>query len=158
LSFLDELMRRIRRGDQADLELLIRNFAEECARDDSNESWNGEPTEILPAVSVPVGDKKPPEQWSPPRLGDFELLREVGRGGMGIVYEARQLSLNKNVALKILPVASVLDQRNLQRFQNEARAAAQLQHPNIVPVHAVGSDRGVHYYVCNSSKASTSPA
>jgi len=79
-------------------------------------------------------------------LDDFRLLREIGRGGMGIVYEAQQLSLRRRVALKVLPFASVLDSRQLRRFQNEAQAAAQLHHPRIVPVHGVGCDRGVHYY------------
>jgi serine/threonine protein kinase len=79
-------------------------------------------------------------------LGDFRLLREVGRGGMGIVYEAEQISLGRRVALKVLPFAATMDPRQLQRFHNEARAAAGLHHTNIVPVHAVGQERGVHYY------------
>jgi serine/threonine protein kinase len=79
-------------------------------------------------------------------LGDFRLMREVGRGGMGIVYEAEQISLGRRVALKVLPLAATLDPRHLQRFQNEARAAACLHHAHIVPVHAVGCERGVHYY------------
>ncbi len=80
------------------------------------------------------------------RLGDYVLLNEIGRGGMGIVYEARQVSLSRRVALKVLPFAAVLDARQIARFKNEAQAAAQLQHPNIVPVYAVGMERGVHYY------------
>jgi WD40 repeat protein/serine/threonine protein kinase len=79
-------------------------------------------------------------------LGDFRIVREIGRGGMGIVYEAEQLSLRRRVALKVLPLAGMLDPRHLQRFRNEAQAAACLQHPHIVPVYAVGSERGVHYY------------
>src|SRR5262249_35436824 len=79
-------------------------------------------------------------------LGDFRLLREVGRGGMGVVYEAEQLSLNRRVALKVLPFAAALDARQLQRFHNEARAAAGLEHPNVVPIYGVGCERGVHYY------------
>jgi tetratricopeptide (TPR) repeat protein len=79
-------------------------------------------------------------------LGDFRILREVGRGGMGIVYEAEQLSLGRRVALKVLPFAATMDPRHLQRFKNEAHAAAQLHHTNIVPVHYVGCERGVHFY------------
>jgi serine/threonine protein kinase/tetratricopeptide (TPR) repeat protein len=79
-------------------------------------------------------------------LGDFRILRQIGRGGMGIVYEAEQISLRRRVALKTLPFAGVLDQRQLARFKNESLAAAALQHPNIVPVYAVGCERGVHYY------------
>ena len=85
-----------------------------------------------------------PEQ--PGRLGDFEIVREVGRGGMGVVYEALQISLGRRMALKVLPFAAMLDPHRLQRFQNEARAAACLHHGNIVPVFAVGADRGVHFY------------
>src|SRR5262249_7674620 len=79
-------------------------------------------------------------------LGDYRLVREVGRGGMGIVYEAVQISLGRRVALKVLPFAATLDPRQLQRFKNEAQAAAQLHHTNIVPVFGTGQERGVHYY------------
>ncbi len=79
-------------------------------------------------------------------LGDFHIVREVGRGGMGVVYEAVQLSLGRRVALKVLPFAAALDARQLQRFKNEAQAAAQLHHTNIVPVYAVGCERGTHFY------------
>jgi eukaryotic-like serine/threonine-protein kinase len=79
-------------------------------------------------------------------LGDFRILREVGKGGMGIVYEAEQISLRRRVALKVLPFAATMDPRQLQRFQNEARAAACLHHPHIVPVYFVGCERGVHFY------------
>jgi serine/threonine-protein kinase len=81
-----------------------------------------------------------------PRLADYRLVREIGRGGMGIVYEAEQQSLRRRVALKVLPLASALDPRQLRRFQVEAQAAAQLHHTHIVPVYAVGCERGVHYY------------
>lgn len=79
-------------------------------------------------------------------LGDFRLIREIGKGGMGVVYEAEQLSVGRTVAVKVLPYASMLDKRRVIRFQNEARAAATLEHPHIVPVYFVGNDRGVHYY------------
>jgi serine/threonine protein kinase len=79
-------------------------------------------------------------------LGDFRILREIGRGGMGVVYEAEQLSIGRRVALKVLPFAAMLDRQQLNRFKNEARAAGTLDHPNIVSIHSVGCDRGVHYY------------
>jgi serine/threonine protein kinase/tetratricopeptide (TPR) repeat protein len=79
-------------------------------------------------------------------LGDFRIICEVGRGGMGVVYEAEQLSLRRRVALKVLPYVAAVDPKQLQRFRIEAQAAAQLHHTNIVPVHAVGCERGVHYY------------
>lgn len=79
-------------------------------------------------------------------LGDYRILREIGHGGMGIVYEAVQISLSRRVALKVLPFAAALDPKQLQRFKNESHAAAQLHHTNIVPVFGVGCARGVHYY------------
>src|SRR5262249_27422730 len=79
-------------------------------------------------------------------IGDYRIVREIGRGGMGVVYEAEQRSLNRRVALKVLPLASALDARQFQRFQLEAQAAACLHHQNIVPVFAIGTEGGVPYY------------
>ncbi len=82
----------------------------------------------------------------PQRLGEFTLIREIGRGGMGIVYEATQAGMERRVALKLLPLAATFDARQITRFQNESRAAGSLHHPNIVPVYSVGEADGVHYY------------
>jgi serine/threonine protein kinase len=82
----------------------------------------------------------------PLRLGEFHLLRELGRGGMGVVYEALQESLDRRVALKILAFHALMDPRRLERFRREARAAAQLQHPAIVPVYGMGVHEGIHFY------------
>jgi WD40 repeat protein/serine/threonine protein kinase len=79
-------------------------------------------------------------------LGDFTIVRVIGRGGMGVVYEAVQASLNRRVALKILPASSADDPRKVRRFLVEAQAAACLHHPHIVPVYLVGSENGLHYY------------
>src|SRR5262245_14833697 len=109
---------------------------------------------LLPAVQA-LADLEPASHHSNDdavvdlkhgQLGDFKIVREVGRGGMGIVYEAEQISLQRRVALKVLPFASNLDRRNLQRFRNEAKAAAQLHHTNIVPVFGNGTERGLHFY------------
>ena len=80
-------------------------------------------------------------------LGDYRILREIGRGGMGIVYEAEQVSLLRHVALKVLPAHSLLDPSRLERFKREARAAARLHHTNIVPIYGVGEQAGLHYFV-----------
>jgi serine/threonine protein kinase len=82
----------------------------------------------------------------PQRLGDYLLLRAVGSGGMGIVYEAIQESLGRHVALKTLPFHQLGDATRLERFRREARAAARLHHAHIVPVHGIGEHDGVHFY------------
>ncbi|MFO0891249.1 MAG: serine/threonine-protein kinase, partial [Isosphaeraceae bacterium] len=81
------------------------------------------------------------------QLGDFRILREVGKGGMGIVYEAEQVSLGRHVALKVLPRNMLLDARAKSRFEREAKSAARLHHTNIVPVFGVGEQDGMPYYV-----------
>src|SRR5215470_6195744 len=81
------------------------------------------------------------------QLGDFRILREVGKGGMGIVYEAEQVSLGRHVALKVLPKNLLLDGRSKRRFEREAKSAARLHHTNIVPVFGVGEQDGLPYYV-----------
>jgi serine/threonine-protein kinase len=81
------------------------------------------------------------------RLGDFRILREVGRGGMGVVYEAEQESLGRRVALKVLGTPALQNAAQVRRFEREARAAARLHHTNIVPVFGVGQQEGLRYYV-----------
>src|SRR5262249_19631984 len=81
------------------------------------------------------------------QLGEYRILREIGHGGMGVVYEAIQQSLGRRVALRILPLHGRIDRVQQERFQLEARSAARLHHAGIVPVHGVGEHQGVHYYV-----------
>ncbi|MEJ2210003.1 MAG: protein kinase, partial [Anaerolineae bacterium] len=86
-------------------------------------------------------------------IGNYQIVDELGRGGMAVVYRAYQPSLNRYVAIKILPPQLSFDQEFIQRFQREARAAASLRHPNIVVIHDVGEAEGVggagtiHYIV-----------
>jgi serine/threonine protein kinase len=146
-ELLDQMGSLVEAGDQHAAESLI----------DAHPDYADRLRRVLPAIeALAVFDEpqqisatdsrngKPatPEQ----RLGDFRIIREIGRGGMGVVYEAEQLSLGRRVALKVLTCAALMDARQLERFKNEARIAANLHHTHIVPVHAVGAERGVYYY------------
>jgi serine/threonine protein kinase len=141
----DEFLDRLNRGEQPDVEDYARRHP----------SLAVVLKQVLPALlalrtsaSGPTPADAPPaaEPGAAGRLGDFRLIREVGRGGMGVVYEAEQASLDRRVALKVLPLAATMDPRHLKRFHNEARAAAGLHHTSIVPVYSVGCERGVYFY------------
>ncbi len=143
---LDQYLTKVEQGDEpnltqwcrehGDLAPAIRHYVQSLrflkdavGESESQSTRNNEP--------IDAPDKQ---------IGDYKIVREIGRGGMGVVYEAHQISLGRRVALKLLPFAAVLDQRQITRFQNEAQAAAQLHHPHIVPVYAIGSDRGTYFY------------
>jgi serine/threonine protein kinase len=148
-DLIAELTNRLEAGEPVDLEDYIGRYPEQAEplrqlwpalrmmADLGESAVGGSSRSDRPRTGVDVG---------PGVLGDFRLLREVGRGGMGVVYEAEQLSLGRRVALKILPMAAALDPRQLQRFRVEAQAAACLHHTHIVPVHAVGAEHGVPFY------------
>jgi WD40 repeat protein len=132
-------MEQLQRGECPDIEAFARRYPQHA-------SLIRQALASLQLVGPSATEPPAVELPSTGCLGDFRILREVGRGGMGIVYEAEQLSLGRRVALKVLPSAAALDERQLQRFKNEAQAAAQLHHSHIVPVHGVGHAGGLHYY------------
>lgn len=82
----------------------------------------------------------------PPELSDFDLIRQIGRGGMGVVYEANQRSLSRTVAVKLLPTVATIDPNRIRRFRNESMAVAALDHPNIVDLYGIGCEQNVHFY------------
>jgi serine/threonine protein kinase/Tfp pilus assembly protein PilF len=148
-ELVDRLTGQVQAGEAIDWEAVARQYPEHV------EELRG----LLPALGAidelsrsrdealsGVGRIRVPVELESGVLGDFRIIREVGRGGMGVVYEAEQVSLGRRVALKVLPLAATMDPRHLQRFHNEARAAASLHHEHIVPVYGVGQERGVHYY------------
>ncbi|MBN70366.1 MAG: hypothetical protein CME32_13920 [Gimesia sp.] len=141
----EEFIARIRLGEQPSVEDYRQRYPELSA----------EIEEFFPAIAALEGGKyaePAPSKVSlgasvPEQLGDFQIVREIGRGGMGVVYEAIQQSLNRRVALKLLPRHLLLDEKQLKRFQREAELTASLHHTNIVPVYGVGENGGFHYYV-----------
>jgi serine/threonine protein kinase len=140
-NLIEEITNKLQAGESVESEAYAAQYPE----------YAGQIRDLLPALRVLADASQNTElpgapAGQPGLLGDFRILREVGRGGMGVVYEAEQISLGRRVALKVLPFAATMDPRQLLRFQNEARSAASLEHPHIVPVYGVGSERGVHYY------------
>src|SRR5262245_13312712 len=151
LELAEEFLERYRKGQRPSLKEYI----------DRHPSLADEIREVFPAMAMmekialadeslagdPAGAAQKPGPGRPEQLGDFRILREVGHGGMGVVYEAEQVSLGRHVALKALPPRMLRDARQQRRFEREAKAAAKLHHTNIVPVFGVGEHEGTPYYV-----------
>ena len=154
---------RIDDDGDARLAELVAELAERLARGETPDVGNLETLDaekaraierLLPAIrllSEPDQDQATRGQLLGTRapgmcLGDFQIGEEIGRGGIGVVYEAVQISLNRRVAVKVLPPAALLDPRQMRRFEIEAHAAAATQHPGIVPVFAYGTEGGLPFF------------
>ena len=139
----EEFAERWRRGERPSLQEFIDRRPE--LADDIRELF---PALVEMARAEPEGPQRTAAPAVPAlrQVGEYRVIREIGRGGMGVVYEAEQTSLGRRVALKILPAQIARDGKALGRFQREARAAAKLHHTNIVPVFEVGQDGDVCYY------------
>jgi len=146
-DLIDQYLQGIESGVPVDIDALVAVQPE--LAEDFKKCIEG--LELIQRVNPRVGaansgNESPIVPMAPDsRLGDYRLICEIGRGGMGVVYEAEQVSLSRRVALKVLPFAALLQRQRLDRFKNEARAAATLDHPNIVSVHGVGCESGIHY-------------
>lgn len=134
-----EFFDRVNRGERPDIEEYAQLYPE--IADKLRQGLSA--LLLLGQTSTHASGHEPPLTGV---LGDFRLLHEIGRGGMGVVYEAEQISMGRRVALKILPFAAMVQQKGLERFRNEVRAAATLTHNHIVSIYSVGEERGVHYY------------
>jgi len=142
---LDGFIEAVSRGAQPDVEQILARHPD--LREPLRRRFQGYlqyQSDLMKVAPPPARSPRSPSHEGRV-LGDFRLIREIGSGGMGVVFEAEQISLGRTVALKLLPAYRSLDPRRVERFRREASATAGLNHPGIVPVHAVGEAGGAHY-------------
>jgi len=145
----EEFLERLRKGERPSLAEYKERYPDLAEDIDDVFPALAMMDEIDPSARE-LSEPAPTEDAILPKLeqiGDFRIIREVGRGGMGVVYEAEQVSLGRHVALKVLPSSALPDSKHVRRFEREAKSAAKLHHTNIVPVFGVGTEDELHYYV-----------
>jgi serine/threonine protein kinase/tetratricopeptide (TPR) repeat protein len=144
----EEFASRWREGERPSIEEYAARFPQ----------WADDIRAMFPAILLmeelkpspedhPTPNTTPPSSPVPDRLGEYRIVREIGRGGMGVVYEAHQESLGRRVAIKVLPAHLFANEKMRARFRRESQAAARLHHTNIVPVFGTGDQDGLCYYV-----------
>ena len=149
---LADYMQRLDRGGTVDRHTFLTQYADVAEQlrayfDDAEliERMAGpRAADTLPVPGAPTSDAPPL-----PRIryfGDYELLEEIARGGMGVVYKARQVTLNRMVALNMILAGQLASEADVRRFYAEAEAAANLDHPGIVPIYEIGQHEGQHYF------------
>lgn len=156
---LVELVEREQRGERVDLAAVNRDYPD--LAEDVRQLWgavlvaNVAGSDANGATLAPLADAVIPVHDLPCRFGDFELLEEIGRGGMGVVYRARQLSLNRSVAIKMMLRGLHASPAEMDRFRAEAAAVARLEHAAIIPVYEIGEFEGRDYFCMKYVKGQT---
>lgn len=152
LEILDRLTAKVQVGEPVDLASVIADHPDMADEIRSlwatiavAEQFGLPPLEDDPEESL-AQDTEAAETFAGKRIGDYELIEEIGRGGMGVVYRARQVGLDRMVAVKMLLNGALATGTNLSRFRAEAQAAARLDHPHLVTVHDVGEEGGLPYF------------
>jgi len=156
IELLDEYLRQLHAGERPDRDALLQEHPKLARVLDCLDGLDGIASDLLDGVTLPAQEETPKLDATvtlsssvvqiPSDFGSYELLEEIGRGGMGVVYRARQKGLDRTVAVKMILAGHLASPEHVRRFQAEAKAAARLRHANIVEIHEVGQLHGRHFF------------